>query len=98
MTGIDDESENPYEYQLLRNYPNPFNSSTKISYEINNTGDVAIDIFDILGRKVETLINGIQPAGKYSLVWEATGLPSGIYFARLESNDQVTSNKMIFLK
>jgi serine protease len=98
MTDIDYKPEIPAGYQLLQNYPNPFNSSTKISYELSRTGEVTIDIFDILGRKVGTLINQVQPAGKYNLIWNASGLPSGIYFARLQSGDQVACDKMIFLK
>ncbi len=88
----------PEKTTLLQNYPNPFNSSTKISYELSQTGGVMIDIFDILGRKVESLINQVQPAGKYSLVWEASALPSGVYFARLQIGDLRQARKMLLLK
>jgi len=98
MTDIDYEPKIPIDYQILRNYPNPFNSSTKISYELAETGDVTIDIFDILGRKVETLINRPQPAGRYSLTWNTTGLPSGIYFARMQIGDKKQTRKMLLLK
>jgi len=98
MTDIDYEPKMPIDYQVLQNYPNPFNSSTKISYELSQTGEISIDIFDILGRRVETLINQAQPAGKYNLIWDASGLPSGIYFARLQSTDQRHAQKMLLLK
>jgi hypothetical protein len=88
----------PEKTTLLQNYPNPFNSSTTISYELSQTGGVMIDIFDILGRKVESLINQVQPAGKYSLVWEASALPSGVYFARLQIGDLRQARKMLLLK
>ena len=96
--GIEPIDNLPKEFYLVHNYPNPFNASTKISYELAQTGEITIDIYDILGRKVETLINRTQPAGKYSLVWNALGLPSGVYFYKLQAGDFSVSQKCPLLK
>jgi subtilisin family serine protease len=93
----------PVEYALGQNYPNPFNPTTRISYTIAERGLVSIDVFDILGRQVSTLVNEVQPAGSYEITWNGrnTGnLPvtSGVYFYRLRSGNFTKTNKMVLLK
>jgi hypothetical protein len=95
---IDDSQTAPAKFELLDNYPNPFNSSTTIRYTIPVSGPVALDIYDILGRKVQTLIDISQQAGEYQAVWEADKVGSGFYFAKLNAGGQSKTTKLILLK
>jgi hypothetical protein len=88
----------PIDYTLSPNYPNPFNSSTTIRYTIPIAGPVTLDIYDILGRKVQTLLDINQPAGEYQAVWQADRVSSGLYFYRLKAGEKVDSKPMILLK
>jgi hypothetical protein len=96
--GIDLVLEIPTQYSLEQNYPNPFNISTLIKYELPNQSQVTIDIYDILGRKVTTVENAVQPAGYHEVIWNAGALPSGVYFYKLQAGNFSESNKMILLK
>jgi hypothetical protein len=98
-TGIDHESAKlPRQYQLSQNYPNPFNAQTIIQYSLPSQSLVTIDIFDILGRKVETLVNGIMPMGEHQATWGANGHASGIYFYRIKAGDYTERRKMMLVK
>ena len=88
----------PFQYQLYNNYPNPFNPSTIIKYELAKPGFVKLVIYDVLGRVVRILVNGEQTAGSYSIPFKGESLSSGVYFYRIESGDFVQSKKMILLK
>ena len=88
----------PDKYILNQNYPNPFNPSTTITYELPSESRIVMAIYDILGRQVKTLVNETRKAGKYSLKFDASGLPSGIYFIRLSANAYVEVKKMVLLK
>lgn len=79
----------PAEYSMSSNYPNPFNPSTNISYQLPVDGIVKIAVFNVLGQEVASIINEFKPAGYYSVIFDASNLPSGIYFARIF----VTSNE-----
>lgn len=79
-------------------YPNPFNSRAKIAFTIDHPGRVAIDIFDIAGRRVESLMDKDMPAGKYETTWRADNFASGMYFYRLSNNGQSVTRKMLLLK
>ncbi|MFZ0453665.1 MAG: arylsulfotransferase family protein [Ignavibacteriaceae bacterium] len=85
-------------YALYQNYPNPFNPATNIKYEIPKPGLVTIDIFNILGQKVKTLLNKYQNAGRYSIRFDASDLPSGIYFYRLKVNQFTAVKKLVLLR
>jgi predicted secreted protein len=85
-------------FDLNQNYPNPFNPRTKIKYSIPNTSYVLIKIYDILGNKIETLVNEEKPTGTYEITWNAENLPSGVYFYRLNVNNYSSVKKMILLK
>jgi Secretion system C-terminal sorting domain len=87
-----------FTYQLDQNYPNPFNPSTIIKYSIKNNGLVELIIFDILGREVTTLINEQKAAGSYSVEFNSSKLPSGVYLYKLKSGKFVDVKKMILLK
>lgn len=88
----------PSELNLFRNYPNPFNTSTTIRYDLPEPSDVTINIYDILGRKVETAFSQRQQAGLHSLIWQAEDYTSGIYFYKLTTADFSQTKKMILLK
>jgi hypothetical protein len=88
----------PEEYQLLSNYPNPFNAITVIRYYISNTGSIQLSIYNILGQRVATLFDGDQQAGEHSAIWNAADIPSGIYFAQFKSATNVEMVKMVLLK
>ena len=86
------------EYALYQNYPNPFNPATNIRYQIPEAGLVTIDIYNILGKKVKTLLGKYQDAGRYTIRFDASGFPSGIYFYRLKVNRFTNVKKMILLR
>jgi flagellar hook assembly protein FlgD len=87
----------------LTAYPNPFNPETIIKYRISTAGPVTLAIYDVKGRLVDTLASESKPAGEHSATWsarDAAGRPvaSGVYFARLESETQVRTIKVLLLK
>ncbi|HTY37035.1 MAG TPA: T9SS type A sorting domain-containing protein, partial [Bacteroidota bacterium] len=86
------------DFALLQNYPNPFNPSTAINYQLTATGVVRLKIFDALGKEVATLVDGMQPAGSHTVVWNAQNLPSGVYVCRLVSGAYVGTKKMVLMK
>ena len=93
------------EYELYQNYPNPFNPSTTIKYEIKELTDVELKVFDILGREIITLVNEQKSPGSFEIEFNASGLPSGVYFYRLQAVPTgrqagvfVETKKMILMK
>jgi len=82
----------------LQNYPNPFNPITSITYSMTETGLVELKIFDQLGREVTTLVNEVKSAGEYTATFNATELPSGVYFYQLATPWGVRTKKMLLLK
>ncbi|UCE66281.1 MAG: T9SS type A sorting domain-containing protein [Candidatus Zixiibacteriota bacterium] len=79
-------------------FPNPFNSSTTIKYILPEPGHVRIDIYDLLGRKVRTLVEKDKPAGAYTVIFEASGLSSGVYFSRIHAGNEIQTRQMVLLK
>jgi len=99
MVAIDPLIEKlPKRFTLLQNYPNPFNASTTIRYSLSEKADVKIEIYNILGQKVETLFDGGQQAGYHSVTWRADKFASGIYLARLQAGSRSKNVKMVLLK
>ena len=88
----------PKEFSLGQNYPNPFNPSTTISYELPKKSLVTLKIFDILGREIETLVEGVEEPGYKSVRFNASGLASGIYFYRLEAGSFTETKKLLLLR
>lgn len=86
------------DYKLLQNYPNPFNSGTVITYYLPDESRINIELFDILGRKIKTLIDEVKPKGKYKINFNPAGLSTGIYFYRLQAGSFVQVKKMMLLK
>jgi photosystem II stability/assembly factor-like uncharacterized protein len=80
------------------NYPNPFSFETTISYELSQKNDIELSVYDLSGRKVCTLFNGLKEAGRHQYTWNATGMKSGIYFCELKSANFRQVQKMILLK
>jgi photosystem II stability/assembly factor-like uncharacterized protein len=91
-------AELPGAIRLNQNYPNPFNPSTVINFELNSTGEVLLQVFDLLGREVATLVNSRVTAGSHSVNFDASRLSSGVYVYRLQAGNQVMSRKMVLLK
>lgn len=87
-----------YEYNLSQNYPNPFNPVTTISYQIKEQGLVQLIVYDLLGSEVATIVNQTKSEGEYSVNFDASNLPSGVYIYSLRVNDFVQNNKMTLLK
>jgi hypothetical protein len=100
VTGVGDDQGSliPTEYKLEQNYPNPFNPTTTIKYSIPQEGLVTIKIYNAIGEEVLTLVNEEQPVGNYEVEFDATTLPSGIYFYRLQTPNFTQTKKMILLK
>ncbi|GAB5409263.1 MAG: hypothetical protein BalsKO_16280 [Balneolaceae bacterium] len=91
-------TESINEFKLHQNYPNPFNPTTNISYSLQTNQNVVLVIFDIMGRKVSTLVNERQHAGSHNILFDASNLSSGIYLYRLSNNEFSLSKKMVLLK
>ncbi|MBK9096536.1 MAG: T9SS type A sorting domain-containing protein [bacterium] len=96
--GEGNNEQKPDEYALSQNYPNPFNPTTTINYAIKTAGEVTLKVYDMLGTEVASLVNEIQEAGKYSVEFNASNLPSGIYFYTLTSGNFMETKKLILLK
>ncbi|MBI5402983.1 MAG: T9SS type A sorting domain-containing protein [Ignavibacteriae bacterium] len=86
------------EYKLYQNYPNPFNPSTNIRYQITNNKYVSLKVYNILGKEVATLVNEKQTPGVYEVTFDAGGLPSGIYFYKLQAGDFSEVKRMVLVK
>jgi hypothetical protein len=100
---VEFESPVPEVVDLMQNYPNPFNFRTEIRYYLPKEMEVRLEIFDILGRSIITLVDQPQSAGLHSVSWdgksaEGTLATSGIYFYRLTTGEGVTAKRMVYLK
>ncbi|OGU67044.1 MAG: hypothetical protein A2499_09075 [Stygiobacter sp. RIFOXYC12_FULL_38_8] len=99
-TDIEEETNHalPTKYELSQNYPNPFNPSTTIKFSMPKDGIVKLSVFNVLGQEVGSLVNGFKQAGSYSVSWNAGSFSSGMYFYRLETNNNVITKKMVLVK
>jgi uncharacterized protein YfaS (alpha-2-macroglobulin family) len=88
----------PTSYKLSQNYPNPFNPVTTIKYDLPQNVPVKLQVFDLRGRLVQTLIDENKPAGHYSAIWNTHNVSSGIYFIRLNAGDFTAVKKCVKLK
>lgn len=88
----------PNKYELMANYPNPFNPTTNIQFALPTTSNVKLTVVNALGQVVSELVNGQLSAGVHNVVWNAVNMTSGIYFYRVEANDFVQTRKMLLLK
>ncbi|MHB8580157.1 MAG: T9SS type A sorting domain-containing protein [Ignavibacteriaceae bacterium] len=97
-TGIKDNHQLVSNYKLEQNYPNPFNPSTTINFQVPSASKVTLKVYDVLGRELETLVNEVKPAGKYSINFNADKLASGVYIYRIQAGNYFETKKMIQLK
>ncbi|HWA07224.1 MAG TPA: T9SS type A sorting domain-containing protein, partial [Ignavibacteria bacterium] len=91
-------TEIPKEYKLYQNFPNPFNPTTNINFDIIRNGNVRIIVYDLLGREVETLVNQDMSPGRYKLDFNAVNYASGMYIYKIMSSDFVDVKKMLIVK
>ncbi len=112
LTGVDDDAQTPVATALLPNYPNPFNPTTSIGYTVgvvsrqslvvssqwSAAGWVRLAVYDLLGREVAVLVDGQKEPGTYTAVWDASGMPSGVYLVRLQSGTVQETRSMMLLK
>jgi hypothetical protein len=95
---LSQESQLPTSPLLFQNYPNPFNPSTVINYQVAKKGNVSLKVFNVLGREIALLVNEEKPAGSYSVNFNATSIPSGVYFYQIKSGSYLAAKKMLLLK
>ena len=88
----------PDSYELLQNYPNPFNPATTIQFSLKEQSVVRIVVYDVLGREIVRLVNGVMPSGKHSVNFSAAALTSGIYFTQMRTGHIVRNIKMLLTK
>jgi len=98
MTGVADRAGIPKEFKLSQNYPNPFNPSTIIRFDLPTAQHVHLVIYNIVGEEVEELVDGLVEAGYHHAVFNASNLPSGMYFCRIQSEKFVDVKKMLLIK
>ncbi|MCD6162765.1 MAG: DNRLRE domain-containing protein [candidate division Zixibacteria bacterium] len=97
ISGINEQVDVPDNF-TINAYPNPFNNSTTISYNLIKSSDVAVEIYNILGHKVKTLVNTVQHAGNYQVAWNAADLSSGVYFYTIKVGEIAQTKKLVLLK
>lgn len=99
ITDVEEEKNKiPKEFILHQNYPNPFNPTTKIRYSVPGSKIVQIKVFDVLGKKIKTLLNEYKQTGTYEIAFDASNLTSGVYFYQLSAGIFVETKKMILLR
>ncbi len=99
FTEVIEDENTPFDFSLAQNYPNPFNPQTAIGFSLLAVSDVTLKVYDVLGREIATLINNEKKdAGKYSVQFDATHLPSGIYIYKLTAGSFIEMKKMVLMK
>lgn len=99
VSGIEDgDTGVPTEFMLIGNYPNPFNSSTLIRLELPEPGNIKVEVFNMLGQRVETIFDGFMNAGESEIRWNAGSISSGIYFYKVTSGERTATRKMLLVK
>lgn len=88
----------PKEVSLFQNFPNPFNPSTTIRFSLPKRSTVMLEVFDLLGRRVETLLTNVAEPGTHNITWDASSLASGVYLYRLTTETTSTTKPMVLIK
>jgi hypothetical protein len=96
--GIETETTLPTEFAIYQNYPNPFNPSTKIKYGVPENGNVKLSVYNLVGEEVSVLVDELVEAGFYEVSFNASSLPSGTYFYKLQAGNNIETRKMILLR
>ena len=98
-TSINDYDENEIsKFEIMQNFPNPFNSTTKIKWQLNKSDYVLLKVYDVLGNEIETLVNEELPAGLHEINFDASALSSGIFFYTITAGNRYITKKMILMK
>jgi len=99
ITGIEDlEPSLPRKPFIIQNYPNPFNAQTTFKYTLPNASEIMIEVYDLLGRKIITLVEEYKQAGNHQVSWVASNVPSGVYFYKIHTENFTGTKKMLLLK
>jgi hypothetical protein len=99
ITNVSSDDKNiPGDYKLFQNYPNPFNPSTKINWQSPVASWQSIKVFDVLGNEIATIVDEFRNAGSYEVEFDASNIPSGVYFYQLKARDYIETKKMLLLK
>jgi hypothetical protein len=88
----------PHRFELSKLYPNPFNPSTEVSFSLPIDGHVQLAAYDIRGQKVDMIFEGAQSVGQHSYTWDASNLPSGVYYIRLQAGSMISTQKALLVK
>ncbi|HTX18120.1 MAG TPA: T9SS type A sorting domain-containing protein, partial [Bacteroidota bacterium] len=97
-TAVKSSDQLPGSFALSQNYPNPFNPTTEIGFQIPKNSRVSLKVYDALGREVATLVDADRPAGSYSVTFNGAGLPSGVYFYRIQAGEHSMTKKLVLVK
>jgi glucuronoarabinoxylan endo-1,4-beta-xylanase len=93
-----EERDAPFATALAQNFPNPFNPSTVIGFQLSVAGKARLSVYDLLGREVAVLVNEDMPAGEHSATFDASNLASGVYIYRLQVGSEVLTRRMTLVK
>jgi len=95
---VEDDAVPPTMFSLAQNYPNPFNPTTAISFQLSAVSFVSLGVYDVFGREVASLVDGVRPAGTYTVHWDGSGVASGVYYYRLRAGDTSTGSPRSFVE
>ena len=98
VLGVNKDQPIPFEFALSQNYPNPFNPTTSIEYQVSSIGNVTLKVYDVLGREITTIVNEVKHPGTHEVTFDASELPSGVYFYRLTNGNYSATKKMLLIK
>ncbi len=97
LVGVDEEVNRPTNFNLNQNYPNPFNAKTNIAFELKEASPVLLEVFDLTGAKVTTLVDEFMSAGSHSITWNAENVASGVYFYKLEAGTSHETRQAVLI-
>jgi len=98
VADVDDDDTKITDFHLFQNYPNPFNPATNIKFSIPEEGQIKLNVFNVLGMEIETIVNKFSESGAFEYYFDGTNLSSGIYFYTLQYKNSILTRKMILLK